>query len=288
MNKRDTGITLIALIITVIVLLILAGTAISISINSGNIFSKTQSARELWNTAVENENTQLSEVLQYLDGSQENTLLSQITPADYGKSINYSASITDQSSTATPKAKVSLNNWKIFYKDESHVYIILDDCLNAKLAPANVNILTDSSNNYAKKYSIWSSNGASTVYEYLTGDNWGEFASGISDATATGGPTLEQINASLGREANSTEAINNELSNYTLYVPNTMGNTNNLYGYWMATLYINQATLRFVNYEGRTNSESQTIWQYSGIRPVVCLPTNATGTVGETSVTLDI
>ena len=48
--NTNKGITLIALIITVIVLLILAGTAISIAMNGGDIFGKATTAREEWNT----------------------------------------------------------------------------------------------------------------------------------------------------------------------------------------------------------------------------------------------
>ncbi len=40
MKEKDRGITLIALVITVIILLILAGTAISISINNSGLFEK--------------------------------------------------------------------------------------------------------------------------------------------------------------------------------------------------------------------------------------------------------
>ena len=65
--KSSKGITLIALIITVIVLLILAGTAISIAINGGDIFSKATTAREEWNTAVKSEETTMLELLEIAD-----------------------------------------------------------------------------------------------------------------------------------------------------------------------------------------------------------------------------
>ncbi len=50
------GITLIALVITVIVLLILAGTAISMGINGDGLFSKTDNAVKKWNNQVSIEN----------------------------------------------------------------------------------------------------------------------------------------------------------------------------------------------------------------------------------------
>ena len=65
--KCQKGITLIALIITVIVLLILAGTAISIAINGGDIFGKASQAREGWNSAVATEEQKINEVWNILN-----------------------------------------------------------------------------------------------------------------------------------------------------------------------------------------------------------------------------
>lgn len=45
--KKEKGITLIALIITVIVMLILAGVAVNLSIGDNGIFKKTQEASEI-------------------------------------------------------------------------------------------------------------------------------------------------------------------------------------------------------------------------------------------------
>ena len=69
--RKEKGITLIALIITVIVLLILAGTAISIAINGGDIFSKSTAAKEEWNEKVANEEATIKTVLAYADEYDE-------------------------------------------------------------------------------------------------------------------------------------------------------------------------------------------------------------------------
>ena len=81
--KRDNGITLIALIITVIVLLILAGTAVSIAVNSGDIFSKASTAREEWNYAVakeEGELTNLINILNQVSGERETAEAAGLQP----------------------------------------------------------------------------------------------------------------------------------------------------------------------------------------------------------------
>ena len=66
-NKTQKGITLIALIITVIVLLILAGTAVTIAVNGGDIFTRTNDAKSSWNAAVAREEAGINQNLALLD-----------------------------------------------------------------------------------------------------------------------------------------------------------------------------------------------------------------------------
>lgn len=53
--KNKDGITLIALIITVIIMLILAGVAISAIVGGDGLFSKIESAGKLYNNSVRNQ-----------------------------------------------------------------------------------------------------------------------------------------------------------------------------------------------------------------------------------------
>ena len=62
MLKEQKGITLIALVITIIVLLILAGTAVTIALSGDDIFSRGNQAKTEWNEKV-NEENKLNEVL---------------------------------------------------------------------------------------------------------------------------------------------------------------------------------------------------------------------------------
>lgn len=55
MLKNQKGITLVSLVITVIVLLILAGVAITLATNSEGIFGKANKAKQDWDTAITNE-----------------------------------------------------------------------------------------------------------------------------------------------------------------------------------------------------------------------------------------
>ena len=53
--KNEIGITLVALVVTIIVLLILAGVTISIAIDNGGLISKAKEAKNIYESAAENE-----------------------------------------------------------------------------------------------------------------------------------------------------------------------------------------------------------------------------------------
>ena len=55
MFKKENGITLVALVVTIIVLLILAGVAISLTIGNNGLFNRAQNAANTWRAAERNE-----------------------------------------------------------------------------------------------------------------------------------------------------------------------------------------------------------------------------------------
>ena len=66
-TKNQKGITLVSLVITVIVLLILATVAITLAVNSNGLFAKTGTAANNWNAAVQKENDDLTNLMNFLD-----------------------------------------------------------------------------------------------------------------------------------------------------------------------------------------------------------------------------
>ena len=65
--KNKDGITLIALIITVIVMLILAGVAISVLTDDGGLFEKTRGAAEAYENSAEKEAKQIDDLMNNID-----------------------------------------------------------------------------------------------------------------------------------------------------------------------------------------------------------------------------
>ena len=146
--KSSKGITLVALVITIIILLILAGISISALTNTG-IFGKAKEAKQKSDEAALDQNTKLdeyeSEINAYLPGQNNggggqgsginaNTIASATDTEKannyYGKSVNYTS------------AK-GVTGWKIFYADTNNIYLIADDYVDVAKLPRG----TDTSGN---------------------------------------------------------------------------------------------------------------------------------------------
>ena len=67
-KKQVKGITLIALVVTIIVLLILAGIALNLTIGQNGIFSRAQTAANTWRNAETNEQLAMGELEDWMDG----------------------------------------------------------------------------------------------------------------------------------------------------------------------------------------------------------------------------
>ena len=66
-NKQEKGITLIALVVTIVVLLILAGVSISLVLSNNGVISKAKDAKNQYAEAQTNDEKQLNEVSDWID-----------------------------------------------------------------------------------------------------------------------------------------------------------------------------------------------------------------------------
>ena len=71
-QEMQSGITLVALVITVVVMLILAGVAIAAVVDGDGLFSKTREAKEVYENATENEEDKIQSMLNEIDRYIEN------------------------------------------------------------------------------------------------------------------------------------------------------------------------------------------------------------------------
>ena len=72
MFKKEKGITLVALVVTIIVLLILAGVAINLTIGQNGIFTRAQNATKAWDEASTNESEQMNDFTDTYDEVVQN------------------------------------------------------------------------------------------------------------------------------------------------------------------------------------------------------------------------
>lgn len=105
--KNKNGITLIALVITIVILVILAGVAINLTVGENGLLRKAKLAKEEYNNAVASEEEQLNELYAYLTSGDlpENT---PENPQDIGTLVK----LPSKWETITP-CEVSLTDGSI-------------------------------------------------------------------------------------------------------------------------------------------------------------------------------
>ncbi len=81
-NKQERGITLIALVVTIVVLLILAGVSISLVLNNNGVISKAKDAKNQYAEAQINDEKQLNEVSDWIDTKVGDTTGGSVTKID--------------------------------------------------------------------------------------------------------------------------------------------------------------------------------------------------------------
>lgn len=67
MSKKENGITLVALVVTIIVLLILAGVAISLTVGQNGLFKRAQNAANTWRDAEATEKQEMTNAVSEYD-----------------------------------------------------------------------------------------------------------------------------------------------------------------------------------------------------------------------------
>ncbi len=206
------------------------------------------------------------------------TLMSQITAEDYGKSINYVATVKNNNTNQNQE----VNNWKVLYNDKSqYIYIILEDYLPIELVPSGAGL------NTAGTYQVYSSTNRNTLLNGLKGSSyWSEFANGVAGATATGTPEYEILFKSYNEKNGKTEITDpTKVSNHfventdTLYFPHNSGYKACL-GYWFSALYQYASTGLWAAYfDGGISGGAYDNTNKIGVRPVVKLPSTVKGVV---------
>ena len=135
------GITLIALVITIIVLLILAGVSIAMLTGENGILSQAAKAKEETEKAQANEALIQDEYNKFLNNAVGGT--ESTTPPEEPEEEGITASDIAEDTSAIGKEvegyectnAAGVNKWLIFYADESNIYLIADDYIHKDYCP---------------------------------------------------------------------------------------------------------------------------------------------------------
>ena len=200
--------------------------------------------------------------------------LALVTNDNIGEYIDLGNDIIDNSLLGT--TGVTSDDWRILYKDEENVYVILADYLPAEQVPASAGLDTNVAD---YPYCVWSDIDQSTFINGLKNEvAWNNFANGIIGATVTGTPTAELLMKSYNIK-NRTELVytnsptlDSMTEDYNLYVPRTDGGVSS--GYWLAMPIVELVYEVWHVYEsGRIDFNLGSYNnQYLATRPVVTLP----------------
>ena len=214
---------MIALIITIIVLLILAGVALATLTGQGNIIGNAGNAVGKYNNSVTAEQQLLNEIEKhfqnYLEEHTESTEPEIVDSTDIANNPekHFGGYVTNYT---TPSGDPNVK-WRIFYADESNVYLLADDYIHYDYAPTSANntlynngngyklsfddVLDDYTGSenitdpritkwisYVKDYSTATGSGIQSVAFMLDEPRWSaKYANPQYAEYAIGGPTLE-------------------------------------------------------------------------------------------------
>ena len=138
MLKKQKGITLIALVVTIVVLLILAGVTISLLLDENGIIAKSKDARREYSQAKTNEETDLDSASNWID---------EITNEP---EIVEPKNIADWEYTEEDDGTITLTSYK-----GTDTTVIMPNSINGKKVKKISGDTTGSYSNYTNYFSIW-------------------------------------------------------------------------------------------------------------------------------------
>ncbi len=211
---KNKGITLIALVITIIVLLILAGITINLTIGEHGILTMAKEAGKNYQNAAEYEQGAIGNFFNEAQNIIAGGNGSETNPDESGRPtaiVKLSDALS--SNYYGDKVKYSVNGieeWKIFYKDANgEVFIMPSECIPAvKIPTISTNIQTSGEynaiwNTVPAFQSNWSTNAELFMQDKLNSNyknskvasvllntnNWTSFVNDDYADLAVGGPT---------------------------------------------------------------------------------------------------
>ncbi len=160
--KKENGITLVALIITVVIMLILAAVAIG-SVTGDGLFSKTRQAAETYENASREEadqiQTLMNEIDKYLTGNNVSEGVDPEEVAIVGDFVNYSVQVDSNGNDVIDEGE-TYDKWRILdFDNNGHMEIV---CYNGPRFTLGSSTVSTAKTQYAQAIQLL--NNASIPY----------------------------------------------------------------------------------------------------------------------------
>ena len=128
--KKNKGVTLVALVVTIIILLILAGVTLNLALNENGIIGRTKNAASGYEQAEENEVIALGELANRIkrrqsingDGTGGNESQPKVIEASTKNIVKASTNIGKKVNFVSKYSNDLI--WRLFYADDDYVYLI--------------------------------------------------------------------------------------------------------------------------------------------------------------------
>ena len=154
-NLKEKGITLVALVVTIIILLILAGVTLNLALGEGGIFARAKNTTDRYQAAQANELDQMTQLEEMLnsygqggtstgggEGSTNTVEPPPPTPPTEGSSAGDLSEKLEGDDSVIGKIVTGLTGgvaesytWEILYADESNIYLISTDYIEVADCP---------------------------------------------------------------------------------------------------------------------------------------------------------
>lgn len=278
---KENGITLVALVVTIIVLLVLAGLTISLALNKNGIIERSKLAASKYSDAADKEQADLEEINSKVNNITTESEISKLTigtaldAADYGKKVSYAGNTTE---------------WRLFYKDSNYAYIIhnstvslsgdLDSLGSTYTNGASVSEVGKKLNSSIQEaFTTTNTNTKIKAVAYLTDTNvWNKTYKKGDAIFAIASPSIELFCKSYNavQSANNVNlVVDPDKTGYWYSYGNSIATTENggLYNngtaYWLSSPYDYNAMIYLASNGALSNAA--TSYEYA-VRPVVCIP----------------
>lgn len=240
--KRKNGITLVALVVTIVVLLILAGVSINLVLGNNGIIAKAKEARDKSAQASQNDLIAMNELAQAIEGSlsgnnggsssgeDEPTAKTLVEAYDAGELkigdyVNYKPiagnsypSITNENGWADQTYTVDISTtWRVLGKEDNHILLISG-------SPIKKNMNASSTNDWDKDPYLYMKGAYAYVNcEKMLNDICAIYSTDLGTARSM---TIEDINKACGvKVENNTVYLESDTSKTNIDEWKVLGQT---------------------------------------------------------------